>query len=85
METSMRKFITAAIVAIASLSATAMPSFADSVTVRIGQPGYHQRDNHRPYYGHSNRRHPVRQHCRMKTVKHYNHGRVVTKTTRVCS
>jgi hypothetical protein len=81
----MRKFITAAVLAIASLSATAMPSFADSVTVRIGQPGYHDRDHRRPYYGHADRRHPVRQHCRMKTVKYHNHGRVVTKTTRVCS
>lgn len=84
----MKKLIIAAAVAIASLSATAMPSFADSVTVRIGQPGhhgYHDRYNHRPYYGHSNRHHPVRYNCHMKTVKYHSHGRLVTKTTRVCS
>jgi hypothetical protein len=81
----MKKFITAAVVAIASFGATAMPSFADSVTVRIGQPGYHDRNNHRPYYGHSNRHHPVRYNCRMKTVKYHSHGRIVSKTTRVCS
>jgi hypothetical protein len=84
METSMKKFITAAVIAISSLSATAMPSFADSVTIRVGQPGYHDRD-HRPAYRHDNRRHPVRAHCRMKTVKYHSHGRLVTKTTRVCS
>jgi hypothetical protein len=84
METSMIKLITAAVVAIAALGATAAPSFADSVTVRIGEPGYHDRGNHRPYYGHAPRRHPVRQTCRMKTVKYYNHGRMVKKTTRIC-
>lgn len=80
----MRKLISAAVLAIAAISASAMPSFADSVTVRIGEPGYHQR-HHRPYYGHQERRHPVRHQCRMKTVKYHSHGRLVTKTTRVCS
>ncbi|QFY59018.1 hypothetical protein FZ934_00270 [Rhizobium grahamii] len=85
----MRKLITAAVIAIGSLAATAAPSFADSFSVTVGQPGYH----HRPYYGHSDRyyhsrdwyRHrPVRYDCRTKTVRYHEHGRVVTRTTRVC-
>ncbi|WP_283195445.1 hypothetical protein [Rhizobium sp. AN80A] len=80
----MKKLITAAVVAIASFGATAMPSFADSVTVRIGQPGYHERYKPRPYYNRSYRQHSARSNCRMKTVKYRSHGKLVTETTRVC-
>jgi hypothetical protein len=90
----MRTLITAAIVAMSSLTATAMPSFADSFTVTVGNPGYNRyhHDHRRPIYGYPDRahprawdrRHPVRYDCRTKTIRYQSHGRVVTKTTRVC-
>jgi hypothetical protein len=51
---------------------------ADSVSVRIGSPGYHHG------YHHHGWRHHARGHCRTVVKKRWHHGRRVVTRKRVC-
>lgn len=83
----MLKTIVAATLAVSSLFATAMPSYADSVTVQFGEPGH----NNHPFYRHDRDRydryrHRVQYHrCWTESYQvRISHGREVTKYRKVC-
>lgn len=80
----MKRAIAAATIAISSLLVTSMPSYADSVTIRIGEPGY----NHRPYYHdryYRDRHNAHYRHCWTQPYQvKISHGREVTKYRQVC-
>lgn len=80
----MKRLLVAFFIGLASLTATASPSMADSVTVTIGDNHHdgwnrhHRSDWRRHHYRHRPR-------CRTKVVRYRHHHRWVVKRTRVCS
>ncbi len=85
----MKKLIAVAAIALTSLAATAAPSFADSVRVIIGTPGYH--DDYRPSYRHGppprywrDRQYSSYQRCWKEPYQVRSHHHEITKYKTVC-
>ncbi|WP_081647314.1 hypothetical protein [Rhizobium grahamii] len=84
----MNKFIIAAAFAVSSFAVTAAPSYADSVTIRIGEPGYHGHSSNRYYdnrYYRDRDRHHVRyDRCWKQPYQVRSHHHEITKYRTVC-
>lgn len=83
MENVMKRLIVATVLAMSSLAATAAPSYADSVTIRIGEPG---RSDHRYYQDryHHDRHHVRYDHCWKQPYHVWSHHHRITKYRTVC-
>src|SRR5690349_18609370 len=88
-ENILKTLLVACFIGLASITASATPSMADSVTVTIGDSHHGDRWNrshHNDWRRHHYRsRHHARRHCSVRTVRYHRHGRVVFAKKRVCS
>lgn len=79
----MKKFIIASALAVASITASAIPSNAASIVVTTDGGHYSHRHYDRDYYRRDYWRHHNR-HCFNKKVVRWHHGHKVVRTERVC-
>ncbi|KQV63973.1 hypothetical protein [Rhizobium sp. Root1220] len=82
----MKRLIVAAAIAVSSIVATTAPSYADSLTIRIGEqgrsnyPNYHRADNYR-----NDHHHRVRyDRCWKEPYQVRSHNHEITKYRTVC-
>lgn len=82
----MKRLIIAAALAASSIAATTVPSYADSVTIRVGEPGHNNHPFYRDHYRHDYRDHRRIRYdrCWKQSYQVRSHHHEITKYRTVC-